>query len=232
MKGFRRGCLIIALSSLITSNLIAGVNVKIIKDNQTIIHNAPARYDIEGNFVGDNIQHVTQLDSSYYENVNCGPACISMIGTYYDKKIDIVDLNNFITPSYKGYSTISLEKMMQKYGIKYSCGFLEDNDTKKVDDEVLVNYIDGNRIALLAIDTQYVRTKADLPESRTISSKIGRSYTGASNHFILCTGYIRIDGKLYYQVLDPLEYGYTYIPANDLAKAIEANWPYCYLFEK
>lgn len=231
MKRIFMGAILCAML-LTPFNAKADTSVNYIHNGELINYIKSSKMNVTGYFAGDNIKHISQRNTGTYSLVNCGPTCIAMIGSYFNKDIDVQRLNEYILPTSKGYSVQSLEKMLKKYKIPYTWGVCNIEGKNEIPDACLVKYIESNHIILLAIDTQYLRTQAELPENKTFSSQIGRTYTGTSGHFILCTGYLTINNTLYYQILDPLEESYTYIPASDISKAMMGNWTSCFLFNK
>lgn len=176
--------------------------------------------------------HVSQLGTGVYSKLNCGPACASMIGKYYGKDINIVEYNKQNHPTAKGYSAANLKTLLAEYNIVPQLGNCNNKTSGKVEETCLVNYLDKGYIAILAIYTEPLSLKGTSNISNSgIERFAGRTYNGDFYHFVVCTGYLKIEDELYYYLLDPLESGYSIIKATELADAIAGNWNKCFLFE-
>lgn len=176
--------------------------------------------------------HVSQLGTGVYSKLNCGPACASMIGKYYGKYISIVEYNKQNPPTAKGYSAANLKSLLAEYNIVPHLGNCSNSTSGKVEETCLVNYLDKGYLAILAIYTEPLSLKGTSNISNSgIERFTGRTYNGDFYHFVVCTGYLKIENELYYYLLDPLESGYSVIEASELADAIAGNWNKCFLFE-
>lgn len=174
----------------------------------------------------DDLAMVSQLNTGEYSEVNCGPACLEAVVQYKGKSVDVQTLNSIKPPTDLGYSQYDMMEFLDKIGISYSTGKLYKVNTELNVFNELVTQINENNILILAIDTGEitVNRKSDV---KGINGKKGRTYTGKFNHYIICTGYLMIDGELYFQIFDPYEQNYSaerYYTSTDLYNAITGNW--------
>ena len=222
---------VLAISAMLTPNLYASTEMKVVSKGEVLTFTKESVSESFGYFAGDNIMHFSQKETGLYSDINCGPTCIQMIGSYYDKKVNVQTINSLIRPTSKGYSVDDLTWMLDKYGLPYSYGYFFNLAENVFSETCLVDYIDKNYLTLLAINTRYIKMR-DKTNNDSFLSNVGRNYDGIFNHFVLCTGYIYVNGVLYYQILDPLETGYTYIPASQLVEGMVNTWSGCLLFSK
>ena len=221
----------LAIVPMLTTNILATTQVKMIIGGNEIVYEKESEVDCTGFFLGDNMKHYSQWDTGEYANINCGPTSVKMLGSYFEKDLSVESMNSYINPYEYGYYVSNIESMLEKYGVEYSRGYFVQTSDGTIKVSNLVDYIDKKHIMLLAINTSSISTR-NTYETDNFKSTVGRTYTGDFNHFVICTGYIIVNEVTYFQILDPLETGYTYIDANELVKGIASNWKGCLVFNK
>lgn len=143
--------------------------------------------------------YIDQGDTGEYSNNNCGPSSATMSLKWYNSNFSKTaeDARNTYLENGGWWKTTDVTNYLSLNNAKYSVlnnsgeGFLE-------------NTLKQGNIIILCIDTSY------LSYNDNSEQRVGRFYDYQGGHFIVVKGYIVVDGKTYFEVYDPNNWGETY----------------------
>ena len=168
--------------------------------------------------LGDQEVFISQYGTGTYALYNCAPASLAMIRTWRGDEIQNVEgIRQNISNKEEWMYTDEVEDYPTKENINY-------NRQDIWDQESLVEYLDTGML-LMCVDISKVARSQD-PDSL-----IGRTSSIGTGHFLVASGYYQQDANLYIQVLDPLNTGIRYYPAEELFEAAQNWWQYTFVIK-
>lgn len=177
--------------------------------------------------INQSMHYVDQYHTGVYANNNCGPAVVEMAFSWAlpENKLTAADFRNRYRSVGGWFYTSDIEKIFSDYRINYQTKILETESE-------LMHFIDKGGIAILCIDTRVI------PYTSYWNSRIGLYYDGSGGHFVLVTGYLKMDNLIYFELYDPNSWGESkfidnrpsgegvYLKASELLRSVNARWPY------
>lgn len=156
----------------------------------------------ESEYVSNNRSYswyIDQGDTGYYSNNNCGPSSSTMALKWYNKNFSKTAeaARNTYLENGGWWTTTDVTNYLNLNNARYSVINSSGESTLK-------NTLKQGNIAILCIDTSY------LSYNDNSEQRVGRFYDYQGGHFIVVKGYIVVDGKTYFEVYDPNNWGETY----------------------
>lgn len=156
----------------------------------------------ESEYVSNNRSYswyIDQGDTGYYSNNNCGPSSTTMALKWYNRNFSKTAeaARNTYLENGGWWTTTDVTNYLSLNNARYSVINSSGESTLK-------NTLKQGNIAILCVDTSY------LSYNDNSEQRVGRFYDYQGGHFIVVKGYIVVDGKTYFEVYDPNNWGETY----------------------
>lgn len=178
-------------------------------------------------------QAQTGIDSDW----NCAPSCVIMASRWQINGFSqsVEDARQKYHPEGGGWFTNDIDDCLTDYKVVHSITELSEYRDKTT--ELLVDKIKYGNIILLAIDVHYL---SQTYESELHVGKYYKTIQLGTGHCIVLKGYKIVDGKVFFEVYDPIGYDYTYSDgsfmgknryycSDDIYTAAFASWNYAFV---
>ncbi|HVW13712.1 MAG TPA: hypothetical protein VHB54_07825 [Mucilaginibacter sp.] len=146
-----------------------------------------------------------QFDGSAFQSINCGPAVTTMAIKWADPSFTKKPADARIAISEKGgwWLTSDIGRYLDRNDINHTTvSFTATNS-----DQVIEHGIDDNEVVILCLDMYYAQYN---PVNTEHTNKFYPTKTKEWGHFLLVKGYVKVDGKTYYDIYDPYSDHETY----------------------
>ena len=146
--------------------------------------------------------YVDQGNTGIHSNSNCGPSSTVMAIKWYNSKTDAnaQQARNEIRPDGSWWYTYNITSYLSKYEVPNYIMPIQSKFT-------LINELKKGNIFILCLDMYYISKEIN---SQYRIDKFYATPTKEWGHFIVVTGYRKVDTKEYFEVLDPASMGQKY----------------------
>ena len=171
-------------------------------------------------YYGNEAKITNQYDTGSYGYVSCMPTAIKMLLDYQGVKSESVSVM-FYKMGGNSYGVNVLNGIEYVNSLPTSFALTQFIEYKNT----FTSYIDMNIPYLLIINPLDINTQGD-DKIPSLLKPIGKDYRTYENsiHTIAVIGYVKIDDKLWLEVLDPLSRQVLYYNADNVIDSLEWNW--------
>lgn len=181
--------------------------------------------------------YIDQGQTGFHSDWNCAPSSVVMASRWCERDFphSVEDARAMYNSTGGGWYTEDIDNCLTDFGIDHSIFPL--SDYREETTQLLIEEIENGNIILLAIDVHYLDTNYD-PLKRV--GKYYHTIKLGTGHCIVVKGFKKVDGKVFFEVYDPIGYDYTYndgtfkgrdryYSADNLYTAAFATWNYAFV---
>lgn len=143
--------------------------------------------------------YVDQWHTGLYWYENCGPASTEMVGRFHREDFGATasELRDLYRSEGGWWYGSDITKSLTLFGVEYSTiSIVYSRD--------LIRVLDEGSVVLVNPSMEYIKMQqADYHHT-------GLFYTPGTGHFIVCKGYVIVDGSTFFEFYDPWSIGETY----------------------
>lgn len=151
--------------------------------------------------------YIDQGDTGPFSGVNCAPTSIIMACRWIDEDFSytVEDARSMYNPNGGGWYTSDIDNCLTDFNIPHDV--IELAESYEETAALIRNQLDNGNLLLLCIDIHYLQHCSD-PEWHV--DRYYQTIQLGNGHCIIIKGYIIVDGKLYFEIYDPIGYNYKY----------------------
>jgi len=181
--------------------------------------------------------YIDQSQTGYFSDYNCAPSCVVMASHWQDinSPYTVEDARSLYRPSGGGWFTQDIVDCLTDFSMRHKVITLSDYRDESV--EVLMDNLEEGNIVLMAIDVHYLDDNFE-PDVRI--NKYYQTIKLGTGHCIVIKGYKKVDGKIFFEVYDPIGYDFKYsdgsykgkdryYSSDDIYTAAFASWNFAFV---
>ena len=151
--------------------------------------------------------YIDQAATGPFSDVNCAPSSVVMASLWCmeDFPYSVHYARTMYHPEGGGWYTEDIDNCLTDFGINHS--IIELSTSQKKTETIITEQLDEGNILILCVDVHYLR----LCESD--SFRVDKYYSTiklGAGHSVIAKGYKQIDGQIFFEMYDPIGYGFKY----------------------